>query len=111
MTWRCQLPAQGIMRSARRHARSRLYLHPGPVSRDHRGNGCGDQRHLTTPGRAMSLHKPGGAASGLPTGESMMVPMRPVHMAVGQFFAGGGAHLGHGQAEAQGLPGPGVVAV
>ena len=61
------------MRSARRHARSRLYLHPGPVSRDHRGNGCGDQRHLTTPGRAMSLHKPGGAASGLPTGESMMV--------------------------------------
>ena len=42
----------------------------------------------------MSLHKPGGAASGLPTGESMMVPMRPVHMAVGQFFAGGGAHLG-----------------
>ncbi len=41
----------------------------------------------------------------------MMVPMRPVHMAMGQFFAGGGAHLDYGQAEAQGLPGLGVVAV
>lgn len=51
------------MRSASRHAESRLYLHPGPVLRDHRGNGCGAQRHLTTPRRAMSLHKPRGADS------------------------------------------------
>ena len=63
MTWRCQLPAQGIMRSVRRHTESRLYLHTGPVSRNHRGNGCGVQRHLTRCGRAMSLHKPRGAAS------------------------------------------------
>ena len=108
MTWRGQFQAQGNMRSAHRHAKSRLYLHTGPVSRNHRGGGCGVQRHLTMRGRAMSLHKPRGAAS---QPESVMVSVRPVHMAVGQFFAGGGAHLGHGQAEAQGLAGPGVVAV
>ena len=41
----------------------------------------------------------------------MVVPMGAVYVAVGQFFFQGFAHLGHLQAKAQGLAGPGVVAV
>jgi hypothetical protein len=31
----------------------------------------------------------------------MLMPMRAMHMAVGNLFCRGGAHIGHGAAEAQ----------
>ena len=41
----------------------------------------------------------------------MLMPVRPMHMTVGQFLGRCRAHVGHFQAEAQHLAGPGVVAV
>ena len=42
---------------------------------------------------------------------SMLMPMRAMHMAVGNFFCRGGAHIRHGAAETQRLPRQLVVAI
>ena len=41
----------------------------------------------------------------------MVMAMRSVHMAMGNLFFRGGAHLQHLRAKAQGLPGQGVVGI
>ena len=41
----------------------------------------------------------------------MLMPMRAMHMAVGNFFSRGGAHIGHGAAETQGLTRQRVIAI